>query len=128
MSGAQRRSGGGIPQHAGGPQVPARGMRHLPGQRSQLVARTVFLLVFLLTGRELLPVIVARTQNISSNVLEESAVSDDVVSPDEEGICSGKYFTEIGLVGLLEQAAASFSMVSGGREAHAKYLENTMFL
>lgn len=51
------------------------------------------------------------TQNISSNVLEESAVSDDVVSPDEEGICSGKYFTEIGLVGLLEQAAASFSMV-----------------
>ena len=54
------------------------------------------------------------TQNISSNVLEESAVSDDVVSPDEEGICSGKYFTEIGLVGLLEQAAASFSMVRGG--------------
>lgn len=53
-------------------------------------------------------------QNISSNVLEESAVSDDVVSPDEEGICSGKYFTEIGLVGLLEQAAASFSMVRGG--------------
>lgn len=56
-------------------------------------------------------------QNISSNVLEESAVSDDVVSPDEEGICSGKYFTEVGLVGLLEQAAASFSMVSGGRDA-----------
>lgn len=55
----------------------------------------------------------ACAQNISSNVLEESAVSDDVVSPDEEGICSGKYFTEIGLVGLLEQAAASFSMVRG---------------
>lgn len=50
-------------------------------------------------------------QNVSSNVLEESAVSDDVVSPDEEGICSGKYFTEAGLVGLLEQAAACFSMV-----------------
>lgn len=50
-------------------------------------------------------------QNISSNVLEESAVSDDVVSPDEEGICSGKYFTEAGLIGLLEQAASSFSMV-----------------
>ncbi len=44
-------------------------------------------------------------------MLEESAVSDDVVSPDEEGICSGKYFTEAGLVGLLEQAAASFSLV-----------------
>lgn len=99
--------------------------------RSEVAAgctHCVFLLVFLPAGRESLPVFVARTQNISSNVLEESAVSDDVVSPDEEGICSGKYFTEIGLVGLLEQAAASFSMVSGGREAHAKYLENTMFL
>lgn len=49
---------------------------------------------------------------MSENVLEESAVSDDVVSPDEEGICSGKYFTETGLVGLLEQAAGSFNMVS----------------
>lgn len=50
-------------------------------------------------------------QNISSNVLEESAVSDDVLSPEEEGICAGKYFSESGLVGLLEQAAASFNMV-----------------
>ena len=50
-------------------------------------------------------------QNISSNVLEESAVSDDVLSPEEEGICAGKYFSETGLVGLLEQAAASFNMV-----------------
>jgi hypothetical protein len=50
-------------------------------------------------------------QHISQNVLEESAVSDDVVSPDEEGICTGKYFTELGLVGLLEQAASSFNMV-----------------
>lgn len=62
----------------------------------------------LIPSRELLSFL---PQNISSNVLEESAVSDDVVSPDEEGICSGKYFTESGLVGLLEQAAASFSMV-----------------
>uniref|UniRef100_A0A672LKE8 Dedicator of cytokinesis 7 n=1 Tax=Sinocyclocheilus grahami TaxID=75366 RepID=A0A672LKE8_SINGR len=60
--------------------------------------------------RKYLPVGCVTFQNISSNVLEESAVSDDVVSPDEEGICSGKYFTEAGLVGLLEQAAASFSM------------------
>ena len=45
-------------------------------------------------------------------MLEESAISDDIVSPDEEGICSGKYFTESGLVGLLEQAASSFNMVS----------------
>uniref|UniRef100_A0A4W3H0W9 Dedicator of cytokinesis 6 n=1 Tax=Callorhinchus milii TaxID=7868 RepID=A0A4W3H0W9_CALMI len=57
-----------------------------------------------------LPVGCVSFQNISSNVLEESAVSDDVVSPDEEGICTGKYFSEAGLVGLLEQAAASFTM------------------
>ena len=50
-------------------------------------------------------------QHITPNVLEESAVSDDVVSPDEEGICTGKYFTESGLIGLLEQAASSFNMV-----------------
>ncbi|RXM98866.1 Dedicator of cytokinesis protein 7 [Acipenser ruthenus] len=59
---------------------------------------------------EVMLVVLCFSQNISSNVLEESAVSDDVVSPDEEGICSGKYFTEAGLVGLLEQAAASFSL------------------
>uniref|UniRef100_H0V767 Dedicator of cytokinesis 7 n=1 Tax=Cavia porcellus TaxID=10141 RepID=H0V767_CAVPO len=64
----------------------------------------------MLEDRKYLPVGCVTFQNISSNVLEESAVSDDVVSPDEEGICSGKYFTEPGLVGLLEQAAASFSM------------------
>lgn len=52
-------------------------------------------------------------QNISSNVLEESAVSDDTLSPDEDGVCSGRYFTESGLVGLLEQAAELFSTVSG---------------
>ncbi|KAM6963288.1 dedicator of cytokinesis protein 7 isoform 3-T3 [Aplochiton taeniatus] len=64
----------------------------------------------MLEDRKYLPVGCVTFQNISSNVLEESAVSDDTVSPDEEGICSGKYFTEVGLVGLLEQAAASFSM------------------
>ena len=47
-------------------------------------------------------------------MLEESAVSDDIVSPDEEGICNGMYFTENGLVGLLEHAASCFSMVSYG--------------
>uniref|UniRef100_A0A673YN18 Dedicator of cytokinesis 6 n=1 Tax=Salmo trutta TaxID=8032 RepID=A0A673YN18_SALTR len=51
-------------------------------------------------------------QHISSNVLEESAVSDDILSPEEEGICAGKYFSELGLVGLLEQAATSFHMAS----------------
>ncbi|XP_069088640.1 dedicator of cytokinesis protein 7 isoform X10 [Pleurodeles waltl] len=64
----------------------------------------------MLEDRKYLPVGCVTFQNVSSNVLEESAVSDDVVSPDEEGICSGKYFTEAGLVGLLEQAASSFSL------------------
>lgn len=52
-------------------------------------------------------------------MLEESAVSDDILSPEEEGICSGKYFSESGLVGLLEQAAASFNMV----RAHVTVME-----
>ncbi|XP_027695364.1 dedicator of cytokinesis protein 8 isoform X1 [Vombatus ursinus] len=56
-----------------------------------------------------LPVGSVSFQNISSNVLEESAVSDDILSPDEDGVCSGRYFTESGLVGLLEQAAELFS-------------------
>ena len=34
---------------------------------------------------------------------------DDVVSPDEEGICTGKNFTENGLIEFLEQAADSFT-------------------
>ncbi|XP_023204664.1 dedicator of cytokinesis protein 7-like isoform X1 [Xiphophorus maculatus] len=59
-----------------------------------------------------LPIGCVTFQNISSNVLEESAVSDDVLSPEEEGICAGKYFSEVGLVGLLEQAAASFNMAA----------------
>lgn len=45
-------------------------------------------------------------------MLEESAVSDDVLSPDEDGVCSGRYFSESGLVELLEQAAELFSTVS----------------
>jgi len=44
-------------------------------------------------------------QKISMNLLEESAVSDDVVSPGDEGICTGKYFTENGFIGLMEQSA-----------------------
>ncbi|KAA8585261.1 hypothetical protein FQN60_003955 [Etheostoma spectabile] len=59
-----------------------------------------------------LPIGCVTFQNVSSNVLEESAVSDDVLSPEEEGICAGKYFSESGLVGLLEQAAASFNMAA----------------
>ncbi|XP_053911097.1 dedicator of cytokinesis protein 8 isoform X1 [Cuculus canorus] len=63
----------------------------------------------MLEDRNYLPVGSVSFQNISPNVLEESAVSDDVLSPDEDGICSGRYFSESGLVGLLEQAAELFS-------------------
>lgn len=45
------------------------------------------------------------------NLLEESAVSDDVVSPGDEGICTGKYFTENGFIGLMEQAAVFLAHV-----------------
>ncbi|XP_038048649.1 dedicator of cytokinesis protein 7-like isoform X4 [Patiria miniata] len=63
----------------------------------------------MLEDRPYLPIGCVLFEKISCNVLEESAVSDDVVSPDEEGICTGKYFTESGLVGLLEHAATSFN-------------------
>uniref|UniRef100_A0A914X6L0 Dedicator of cytokinesis protein 7 n=1 Tax=Plectus sambesii TaxID=2011161 RepID=A0A914X6L0_9BILA len=42
---------------------------------------------------------------LSDNILEESAVSDDVISPDEEGICESRHFSEHGLVFLVEQTA-----------------------
>ncbi|CAN9513088.1 unnamed protein product [Ophioblennius macclurei] len=63
----------------------------------------------MLEDHKYLPIGSVTFQNISSNVLEESAVSDDILSPDEDGVCSGRYFTESGLVGLLEQAAELFS-------------------
>ncbi|KAJ8040484.1 Dedicator of cytokinesis protein 7 [Holothuria leucospilota] len=63
----------------------------------------------MLEDKPYLPVGCVSLEKITPNVLEESAVSDDVVSPDQEGICTGKYFTESGLVGLLEHAAASFN-------------------
>ncbi|XP_060136033.1 dedicator of cytokinesis protein 8 isoform X4 [Zootoca vivipara] len=63
----------------------------------------------MLEDHNYLPVGSVSFQNISSNVLEESAVSDDVLSPDEDGVCSGRYFSENGLVGLLEQAAELFN-------------------
>ena len=59
-----------------------------------------------------LPVGAVPFERLTANAVEESAVSDDVLCPDEEGFCTGKYFTENGLVGLLEQAANSFYIVS----------------
>ncbi|XP_052274365.1 dedicator of cytokinesis protein 7-like isoform X2 [Dreissena polymorpha] len=64
----------------------------------------------MLEDKTYLPVGCVEFQKITPNVLEESAVSDDIVSPDEEGICTGMYFTENFLVGLLEQAASCFTM------------------
>jgi len=46
---------------------------------------------------------------LTPNAHYESAVSDDVVSPDEEGICTGKNFTETGLIDFLETAAEMFT-------------------
>lgn len=62
----------------------------------------------MLEDRPHLPVGAVSFEKITPNALEESAVSDDVLSPDEEGVCLGNYFTESGLVGLLEHAANSF--------------------
>ncbi|XP_072928200.1 dedicator of cytokinesis protein 8 isoform X1 [Hemitrygon akajei] len=63
----------------------------------------------MLEDHKYLPIGCVSFQNISPNVLEESAVSDDILSPDEDGICSGRYFSENGLMGLLEQAAELFN-------------------
>ena len=58
----------------------------------------------IIENRSYLPIGCASFKNVSINVLEESAISDDVMQP-LEGICTGKYFSETGLIGLVEQAA-----------------------
>jgi hypothetical protein len=63
-----------------------------------------------------LPVGAVSFKHISPNTLSESAVSDDVLNPGEEGICLGNRFTESGLKSLLESAANSFQ-ISGMYEA-----------
>ena len=63
---------------------------------------------------------------LTPNALEESAVSDDVVSPDEEGICTGKNFTEQGLMAFLDQAANFFSQVRDETDA-AYIFQNLTF-
>jgi hypothetical protein len=40
---------------------------------------------------------------LSENCLEECAVSDDIVSPEEEGICESAYFTETGMAGSVRR-------------------------
>jgi hypothetical protein len=65
----------------------------------------------MLEDQKYLPVGAMPFERLSANAVEESAVSDDVLCPDEEGFCTGKYFTENGLIGLLEQSASSFQLV-----------------
>ena len=48
---------------------------------------------------------------MSTNLLEESAVSDDVVSAHVDEICSEKYFTVAGLTILCEKAIKAFNTV-----------------
>ncbi|XP_065185199.1 dedicator of cytokinesis protein 7-like [Sycon ciliatum] len=65
----------------------------------------------------------ASFEKISPNTLEESAVSDDVLAPDDEGICTGKLFSVQGLLGLLGQAAMLFE-VGGLWEAACMLLQH----
>ena len=41
---------------------------------------------------------------ISDNILEECATSDDVLSPDIDGICESGHFTVPGMVALVERS------------------------
>ena len=90
--------------------------------------------LYMLDGSPYLPVGCVAFRKVSPNMLEESAISDDVINPvrslfalqvhlvcafitccnhkEEEGIATSKLFTESGLVGLLEQAAPLFREVS----------------
>ncbi|XP_008560858.1 dedicator of cytokinesis protein 7 [Microplitis demolitor] len=54
------------------------------------------------------PIGAVALSSVSTNVLEESAVGDDVLARREEGLCLGPDFSESGLAGLLEHAASSF--------------------
>uniref|UniRef100_A0A915L384 DOCKER domain-containing protein n=1 Tax=Romanomermis culicivorax TaxID=13658 RepID=A0A915L384_ROMCU len=59
---------------------------------------------------------------LSDDVLEESAVGDDVLRPeDDEGVCVGAYFTENGLCFLLERAAAAYCRAQMFEAAHSAY-------
>merc|ERR1719187_889032 len=63
----------------------------------------------MLEDRKYMPNGAVTFSRLTPNALEESAVSDDVVWPDEEGICTGKNFTENGLIDFLEQAGEEFN-------------------
>ncbi|KAE9549990.1 hypothetical protein FO519_006810, partial [Halicephalobus sp. NKZ332] len=47
-------------------------------------------------------------EELSENILEESATSEDVVSPDDDGVCESAHFTVEGFVHLMEKAGNFF--------------------
>lgn len=63
-----------------------------------------------------LPVGAVSFKRVTPNAILESAVSDDVLSPGDDGICLGNHFTETGLKALLEEAANSLQ-IAGMYEA-----------
>ena len=63
----------------------------------------------MLEDRKYMPTGAVTFEKLTPNALEESAVSEDVVSPDEEGICTGKNFTEAGLMAFLDEASKYFN-------------------
>lgn len=72
--------------------------------------------LYMLESQSYMPVGAVSFKHISPNVLSESAVSDDVLSPGEDGIILGNRFTEVGLKNLLEAAAEKFQ-IAGMYEA-----------
>ena len=70
----------------------------------------------MLESQTYLPVGAVSFRHVTPNALSESAVSDDVLSPGEDGICMGNRFTEAGLKNLLEAAAEKFQ-IAGMYEA-----------
>merc|ERR1712106_844846 len=64
--------------------------------------------IHMLEDRKYMPQGAVTYSKLTPNALDESAVSDDVVNPDEEGICCGTNFTEPGLLEFLELAADEF--------------------
>ena len=70
----------------------------------------------LFENKSYLPVSCVAFQKVSANILEESLVSNEVPIDNKEGICTGKSFSESGLIALLEQSAHCFN-ASGMYEA-----------
>lgn len=70
----------------------------------------------MLESQSYMPVGAVSFKHISPNALSESAVSDDVLAPGDDGIILGNRFTESGLKNLLEAAAEKFQ-IAGMYEA-----------